>query len=102
MLAGMGITSTPGAQDKESSLLAQTLVLKAAAEDPQVELSAQAASGDLLDFGVLVGGANVAMSLELSNKGQSTVPLQISIASDVSDANIFDLCAPRYLIFVDV
>lgn len=68
---------------QDVSLTSQPILLKAVVEDPQLELSS-ASHDDLLDFGVLVGGATVALSLELANKGKSNVPLQFSISSDVS------------------
>lgn len=78
-------TMLAGGRGHDVSLTSQSLVLKSVAEDPQLELSSSGdSSGDLLDFGVLVGGATVALSLELTNKGRSKVPLQFSISSDVS------------------
>lgn len=73
-----------GGRVQDVSLTSQSLVLKTSAEAPQLELSSGASPAELLDFGVLVGGATVAMSLELTNKGRSKVPLQFSINSDVS------------------
>ena len=76
-----------------TSLTSQSLLLRCVAEDPMVALSSSHTSSlerarvgdtELLDFGVLVGGATVAMALELVNRGQSKVPLQVSITSEVS------------------
>ena len=76
------VTSEGCGQDTSTT----TVTLESVAEDPHVELRPHHASEDqpnLLDFGVLVGGANVGRSLELINRGQSSVPLLFSVNSKV-------------------
>lgn len=79
---------TGSGHGQEAPIACQSLVLKSVAEHPQVELSTTGSADRALDFGVLVGGATVAMSLELINRGQSKVPLKLSITSDVSKSRV--------------
>lgn len=79
------MTSTSDARDTPTA----AILLKSSAEMPQVELRPSHAPGaggsfDVLDFGVVMGGAAVEVSLELINRGRSKVPLKLSITSDVS------------------
>lgn len=68
-----------------------SVTLRAEAEQPQLELrpkhahnTGNGASCNVLDYGVLVGGASGRCSLELINKGQAELPLEITIINDVS------------------
>lgn len=75
-----------------------SIVVKAVAEDPNVELHPSHAPGsdpNLLNFGMLVGGATVGKSLELVNRGLSKVPLVLSVTSEVSGVgNILQTAPP--------
>ena len=69
-----------------------SMVLRAEAEQPQLELHSDLAPGNAsevssyaLDYGVLVGGATMRRSLDLINRGHAELPLEFSITSDVSD-----------------
>ena len=77
------------ATEHGDNIFTASLMLKAMAEDPQVQLRPQGHTfpvGDpgILDFGVLVGGTSVGMPFALINRSRSKVPLSLSISSEVS------------------
>jgi len=66
-----------------------TFALQAQVEQPQLELRSRHlrsnGSDHVLDYGLLVGGSTVKSPLELINRGNVELPLEMTIVSDVSD-----------------